>query len=97
MKLTESQEKVLEQAKRDIDEARKYKDFDSWLEARRSYIVEKNTRAYDLYKMCWEKARDGMPLVSANTATIKALEKKGFIEIIEIGGRFPDRVRVIGY
>ena len=97
MELTKAQEKVLLNAKKTIDKSRQFNDFESYYQATYNRPVPDDEREYSFYKNCWEKNCAGMPLVSASTSTLKALVKKGFVEIINVGGNFPDRIKVLNY
>lgn len=43
----------------------------------------------------YESTKAGCPLITANTRTLKALEKAGLIEIVDAGGQYPDTIRII--
>ena len=45
----------------------------------------------------YEADKVGCPLVTANTRTLRKLEEMGLIEVVEEGGSYPDRIKVIGY
>lgn len=61
-------------------------------------------RKYNDYKEHYDKLytesireakEENVVLATGNTSTLKALEKAGYIEIISLGGIFPDKVKVI--
>ena len=105
MKLSKAQEDILANAKRKIDEARAYDTFEEYKGETDHYckrmggaeFVRNNIEYFEFYRKYWENARQGMPLVTANSRTIKALEKLGLIEIVSDGGSFPDTIKVINY
>lgn len=109
MKLTEAQERILTEAKKSIDEARAYETYEEYeynrnwyykargmsLEEAKPIITKANEDGF--FSKCYEARREGKTLVTANTRTIKTLEKLGLIKIIDEGGKFPDWIEVIGY
>lgn len=105
MKLTKAQIEVLEYAKMRIDEARAFDTFEEYEGETNPYCksmggaeyVRQHIEHFERYRKYWEAARQGMPLVTANSRTIKALEKAGLIEIIDDGGSFPDTIKVLNY
>lgn len=105
MKLSRAQREVLEYAKSTIDEARAFETYEEYRGAIDPYAkahggalyVKDNIEYYEPYRKYWEQAKEGMPLVLANSRTIKALEKAGLIEIIQDGGIYPDRIKVLNY
>lgn len=105
MKLTETQIEILEKAKKKIDTARSFETFEEYKGETDRFCkdrggaeyVRQNIEKFEDYRKYWENAKQGMPLVSANSRTIKALEKAGLIEIIEDGGTFPDTIKVLNY
>ena len=105
MKLSMAQIKVLESAKRSIDKARAYENFEEYQGATDPYCrgrggaeyVRAHMEYYEPYRHYWEEAKEGVTLIFANSRTIKALEKAGLIEIIQDGGIYPDRIKVLNY
>jgi len=105
MKLSAVQMEILEEAKRRIDEARSYDTFeeykgetDHYCQARGgAEYVKAHIEYYEPYRKYWEQAKNAMPLIRANSRTIKALEKAGLIEIVDDGGMFPDTIKVLNY
>ena len=68
-----------------------YKSQEQAIERTKNAVEEyKNT-----YKEYYENARNGQPLTTASTSTLKALEKRGFIRIIETGGTSPDTIELV--
>ena len=73
------------------------------------FIKEHGQDAYDRYvkeqingyiKRCgkyYELAREGIVLCTANTRTLNKLESLGLIEIVNIGGSTPDRIKILNY
>ena len=49
----------------------------------------------DKYGENYEAAKRGQVLTTTSTNTLRALQKRGFIEILDDGGRTPDTVRII--
>lgn len=99
MELTKEQERVLNKAKKHIDIARQFNDFESYWIATHddAHPVPDEEEGYSFFKKWWKDNCNGIDLVRASTSTIKALEKKGFIEIIKVGGSFPDSIKVLNY
>ena len=88
MKLTAAQEKILNKAKRDIDEARACETYEEYaynhnhywqgrytLEEARELIKENDIEADNFYSNLYEECKRGNALVTANTRTIKKLEE----------------------
>ena len=105
MKLSETQIKLLNFAKHQIDRARFYETFeeyqgetDPYAKARggASYVIE-NYKYYEAYKHYWEDEKNGIVVVSANSSTLKSLEKAGLIEIIDLGGKYIDTIKILNY
>ena len=110
MRLTERQTEILEKAKARIDYARA-NDFYTWYRLRFNCATLSNTEIderedkeakrfptlKDYAKNCYEAEKNGITLVTANTKTIKKLAEFGLITIEDEGGRYPDRIKVIGY
>ena len=100
-KLSKAQQKVMDEAKRDIDEARKM-DYPEWL-ASHSSIRESSLAkciAEGYLKESWEEHRNGIVLTHCNSKTLIKLEELGLIEIIEDSkGRSYgiDTVKVLNY
>ena len=99
MKLSKTQEKVLNELKEDIDVARN-NSYEDWMWATnkgtRTDYIEKWIKEEN-FKDYWEKYRKGIVLALANTKTLEKLEKEGLIKIIEVGGKMPDWVEVLNY
>lgn len=105
MKLSKAQARILDEAKKKIDLARSFETFEEYKGETSYYAkdhggaeyVRANIEYYEPYRKYWENAKQGMPLVVANSRTIKALEKMGLIEIVDDGGMFPDVIKVLNY
>jgi len=84
MKLSNAQQKVLDDAKKKIDIARRL-DYPTWLEERehvpRHRLQEAIARDY--LKSYWEAERRGEALMYCNSKTLRKLAEYGLIEIIE--------------
>lgn len=104
-KMSKAMEKVMEDAKRSIDIARSYETFEEYVGNTDTYAqgrggaeyVKANIESYEWQRKYWENAKQGMPLVKANSNTIKALAEMGLIEIINDGKNFPDTIKVVNY
>ena len=93
MKLTETQVKCIEKMKAEIDEARKYDNFDEWILHHNRYLssrdnpreyLENNRECYNGYIEYYEKYREGIVLVSGyGKPTLNALTKKGIVTVVE--------------
>lgn len=106
MKLSKVQQEVLDHAKTEIDLARKL-DYPDWLKATDHYFQPENRSEAlqeaiekECRKKYWENDRKGIVLTHCSSHTIRALEKRGLIEIIEdsieTGGSI-DVVKVLNY
>lgn len=91
MKLSKAQQEVLETAKRNIDKARTY-DYPEWLKKINPFYdggtayqqkCYEEALAREELKDSWENDRKGIVLTHCSSHTIRALERLGFIEIIE--------------
>lgn len=86
-KLSNTQQKVLDHVRTQIDVAREH-DYPEWLLATIERFKD-NEEAYskaiavEYLKDIWEIARQGIALTDCSSNTIRALEKRGFIEIVE--------------
>lgn len=85
IKLSKAQEKVMEQAYKDIDLARN-NNYEAWV---RKYIkgftdeyIEERIRLEDR-KDWYEDRKNGIVLTSCNTKTLRKLEELGLIKIIK--------------
>jgi len=111
MKLTTSQQEVMDRAKARIDFARSHNFYDWFRKCYRFYesnseedidkYIEKEEQRYptmkDYYKNRYEGEINAITIVMANTRTLKALEKLGLIEMLEEGGSYPDSIKIINY
>lgn len=108
MKLSKTQEQVLAQAKKDIDEARNLS-YPEWLKAGNSFYQCGNEYHQKCYreavereemKHYWEDHRNGIVLTHCNTKTLQKLESCGLIEIVRdsTGEYFGiDTIKVLNY
>jgi hypothetical protein len=108
-KLTKTQQEVLDRAIDHINEARAI-DFEAWVirsgihktfDEYFKWMVAWNGREMaekfvTMDREFYNDTRNGIVTLQANTNTLKALEKKGYIKIIEIGGEWLDKVEVLG-
>lgn len=103
-KLSNAQAKVLERAKKDIDEARSMNFYD-WMRKssyRRDMTDDEIDNIHDIewYREYYEQNKSGIAYTYCNGKTIEKLEKLGLIEIIYNGTnkRNPiDHVKVLNY
>ena len=59
-------------------------------------LLEKPLSHYiDFYRSAYEQARAGIVVVNTSSNTLRALERKGYIEIIKDGGRNLDTIRLL--
>ena len=110
VKLTPAQQKVMDKAYNDIDEARN-NDFYGWYNIAfnrnhtKEEIDEEVERWYNryheyYYNEIYENRKNGMVLTHCNTKTLRKLEEMGLIKIIEdsTGTQFGlDVVQVLNY
>lgn len=109
MKLSKAQTKVMETAKSNIDEARSI-NFHDWYrihfnskgesDDQIDEKIAKDEKAYNMegyYHGRYEEERNGITLVMANTKTLKKMVEMGLIELVEEGGFYPDKIRIINY
>lgn len=108
MKLSKTQEQVLANAKKDIDEARSLS-YPEWLKAENHFYQCDNEYHQKRYreavekeemKKYWEEHRNGIVLTHCNTKTLQKLESYGLIEIIydSTGENFGiDTIKVLNY
>ena len=107
MKLSKTQQKVLEEARAYIETARKYETFEEYFIAEKAKRCNcmyntpekykaRNMKGWKSYEELWKQAKfEGIALTTANTRTLEALAKSGMIEIIKIGGSYTDRIKVL--
>jgi len=104
MKLSKAQEKVMEDAKKQIDEARSM-DYPEWLKHGNGYYEDHedawNKAVAKCYlKKYWEEHRNGIALTHCNSRTLAKLEEYGLVKIIEDskGEQFGiDTVQILNY
>ena len=104
MKLSEAQKEIIERAHNKIDYARTHtliewatnclgysgKDLEDYQISR----VESYANNYRKY---YEQERKAIVLCRANSRTIKKLEEIGLVEILKVGGSFPDTIKILNY
>ena len=110
MKLSKTQQEVLDKIIDDIRFAKKFNNVrDYWIalqckgcEGSSKYeeIKEHYSKLYhdgvgQTWKEYWLDNLNNITLTICNSATLRALEKASYIEIIEDGGRLTDRVRLL--
>lgn len=100
MKLSKAQEKVIDEAKRQINEARE-SDFVEWCGSNYKHIDEYDGYREKLERM-YKENRDGVVEVHCNSRTLYSLENFGLIEIIHDskndGGEIQiDKIRLLNY
>jgi DNA-binding MarR family transcriptional regulator len=94
--LTPTQRKLMQEIHQDIANAKAHETYEDYVKA--NY---KNNTPEDIereikkqtYKHFWEENLNNIALTKTSTNTLKALEKKGYIQIIEIGNI--DKVKVL--
>lgn len=100
MKLSKVQQSVLDEAKEEIDTARRL-DYPEWLKLQHIPDHRFQKALEDGYlKHYWENNRKSVVLTQCNSRTIKKLEELGLIEIIEDsnGHHFGiDTIKVLNY
>ena len=99
MKLTAAQQKVMDQAKEDIDFARTHS-FEDWYHKRFSGWDFERTKKDTFYEERFEEEKAGIALVICNGRTLYKLRDMGLIEIIRdtSGSHFSvDKIRVLNY
>lgn len=80
MKLSKAQERDLNRAKEKIDNARKYNNFEDYINT-----LNINNADYDLYKKSWEEAINGIVVLRSSTKpTLLKLESLGLIKILNL-------------
>ena len=83
MKLSKAQQKVMDEAIKDINEARTM-DFESWFRKKIDWCQPQARESYrDAYMAHWNNRKNGIVLTHCNSKTLVKLEELGFIEIIE--------------
>lgn len=108
MKLSKTQQMIIDEAKRDIDKARACATFEEYfmIEYAPTFNSNYNTpekckerdlNAYNAYKGYWEAHTRGEVLTRCNSRTLKALEKAGAIEIVNDGRSGIDTIKVLNY
>ena len=71
-------------------------DYQSILEHETKIFEQYEDRLTKDYMKYWKEAREqNIALTSCSSSTLKALEKKGLIKIIEDGGKWIDKVQLI--
>ena len=106
MKLSKTQETLINNVKAEIDYARNT-DFITWLyqdkDGNRNYncsITKENIlNRIDLeyYKRCYENYRNGIALTITSSATLKSLQNKNIIEIINDARLGVDTIKLLNY
>lgn len=104
MKLSKAQETVMEDAKRQIDEAQSM-DYPEWLKHGNGYYEDHEDAWNKAVAKCylkeyWEEHRNGIVLTHCNSRTLAKLEEYGLIKIIEDskGEQFGiDTVQILNY
>lgn len=112
MKLSQAQQRVIDQATREIDFARTHNFYDwyrhamncaTWSDSEIDDHMEKEGAQWNglggkEYELReYDNRKKGQALVMANTKTLASLERLGIIEIINEGGTYPDTIKVINY
>lgn len=104
MKLSGAQKEIIEKAHNEIDFARTHTIIE-WATKCLGYLG-RELEEYEIdrvesyandYKKYYEREKNGIVLCRANSRTIKKLEEMGFVEILEVGGSFPDTLKILNY
>ncbi len=92
-KLTNTQIKCIEKMKSDIDEARKYDNFDEWILNHDRYLagrdnpreyLESHREYYNYFKKHYENYKNSIVLVSGyGKPTLNALMKRDIVTVID--------------
>ena len=61
----------------------------------RDYMLQRADAYIQQFPDAYNRDRSGVLLTRANSSTLKALEKRGFIEIVKDGKQWIDHVKVI--
>ena len=94
-KLTKTQQRVIDEAKASIEEART-KSFEDWVTSTAHELVEElPERWVSVLRRDYDGLREGIAIVKASSNTLRALETKGFIEIVSDGGRNIDHIKLV--
>lgn len=111
IKLSKAQQKTLNDAKEEIDKARKYNTFEDYFinELSKGYnnyyntpekYQENDIKSYNQLKKYWENKKEAIVLTRSKTETLKKLESLNLIEIIKINtskGTRVDTIKVLNY
>jgi len=109
VKLSNTQQAVMDNAKRQIDEARAYETYEEYFlstnNCNSSFNTPEKYKAKDLkgwetYKRYWEREREGIVLTHVNSKTIEKLQKLGLIEILRVSTNENmgiDTIKVLNY
>jgi hypothetical protein len=94
-KLTKTQQKVIDEAKASIEDART-KSFEDWVYSTTREVVEElPERWVSAFRRDYDGLREGVAIVKASSNTLRALEAKGIIEIVSDGGRNIDYIKLV--
>ena len=104
MKLSEAQKEIIEKAHNEIDYARTHTLIE-WAtnclgysgKDLKDYQIDRVESYANNYRKYYEQERKAIVLCRANSRTIKKLEEIGLVEILEVGGSFPDTIKILNY
>lgn len=96
--LSKTQKEVLNKIIRDIERAKSHTTYEDYVKANyngeRKYFID-NELENQNYKQYWLDELQNITLTHCSSSTLKALENKGFIEIIKDAGVGIDTVRLL--
>lgn len=109
-KLSKYQEEILNEAKREIDEARACKDVYEYvikhsnMQDEYKYNLDKYPKVLKNYTRWFEDRKAGIVMVNSRIATLQKLEELGFIKILELdnsrkatGSIVIDKIQILNY
>lgn len=108
MKLTKTQHQVFDKlCKEHLDAHNKtfeewvcrdddFADYNDFLEYANKFGKKEAERTIEFYKTLYDEARNqNIYLAHTSSNTLRAMERKGLIEIIRDGGKYMDKVRLL--
>lgn len=90
-KLTAAQQKVMDEAKKKIDQARMYNTMEDYYEnimrcgsyRTAQWMKENELETWEMYRDWWLKHQKGIVLIRANSKSLYKLESYGLINLID--------------
>lgn len=86
--LTPTQTKVMNHIHKQINQAKAHETYESYVNANYNKKLDWQIEAElkdQTYKKYWENNLNNIALTETSTNTLRALEKKGYIEILKVG------------